>query len=93
MSSNELNDLTGRAKQKIKKPGVKKRRSYRKPIGQHYRKSGRFVVTTQPAQPAKENFLSWMSWKSWCQVSCFAFMSVMEVTLVASYIAYITSFS
>jgi len=49
----------GLSKKKTQKPGTKKRRSYRKPIGRFYRKS---VVTT--ARPFREDFLQNPSWKS-----------------------------
>jgi hypothetical protein len=82
MSSHGLNDFTGRRKTKIKKPGAKKRRSYRKPIGQNYRKS---VATT--AQPVREDFLenpSWKSFESWWGLNFLYFILSMEFTLFAS---------
>jgi hypothetical protein len=84
MYTHELNDFTGWTKKKPKKPGVKKRRSYRKPIGQNYRKSGDFVVTTQPVQPVQSvDFVSLKSWESWCAVNFGFFCCGMLYTFIA----------
>ena len=87
MYSHELNDFTGWSKKKPKKTGAKKRRSYRKPIGQNYRKSGDIVVTTQPAQPAQpEQPVDFSAWKSWYVVVLTFFCLSILYTLIAYFI-------
>jgi hypothetical protein len=84
MYSHELDDFTGSPKKKTKKPGAKKRRSYRKPIGQNYRKSGDFVVTTQLAQsPQPVDFANWRSWDSWSVVTFSFFCCGILYTFIA----------